>query len=71
MGPRVYADTSRREGVQQFSHVRARATNVSNELALAPDQSRWSERRIRACARSPAAQTELMPQALPMHIGRA
>jgi len=64
---RVYADASSREGVQEFSHARARATSVSNEPALAPDQSRWSENRISAYARSPAAQTEVIPQAL-LHI---
>jgi len=63
---RVYADASRREGIQQFSHARASAGSVSNG-PLAPDQSRWSASRIHAYARSPTADAEVIPQAL-LHI---
>jgi sortase A len=64
---RVYADASRREGIQEFSHARASASRVSSGPAVAPDQSRWSENRIRAYARNPAEQAESIPQAL-LHI---
>jgi sortase A len=64
---RVHAEAAKREGIQQFSHARASLSGVSNELAPAPDQSTWSENRIRAYAQSPAAQTKLIPQAL-LHI---
>lgn len=64
---RVHADDSRREGIRQFSQVRARVTTASpSGVALAPDQSRWSESRIRAFAH-PATQAEVIPEAL-LHI---
>jgi sortase A len=64
---RVHADAARREGIQQFSQARASLSSVSNEPARAPDQSGWSENRIRAYANGSAAQTEVVPQAL-LHI---
>jgi sortase A len=63
----VHADVAKREGIQRFSHARASLSSVSNEPASAPDQSRWSENRIRAYAHRPAAQAEVTPQAL-LHI---
>jgi sortase A len=59
---RVYADASSREGIERFSRARALAGS-------APDQSRWSENRIRAYAGGPAKQIQVIPRAL-LHIPR-
>jgi sortase A len=64
---RVHAEAAGRKGVQQFSQARASLSSESNEPGRAPDQSSWSENRIRAYTHSPAAQTDIIPQAL-LHI---
>ena len=66
---RVYADASSREGIERFARARALAGSVSNEAVVDPDQSRWSENRIRAYAQGPAQQTQIIPKAL-LHIPR-
>ncbi len=69
MAPRGSTPMPRGARNREFSHARARATRLSSEPELAPNQSEWSDNRIRAYAQSPAAQTELIPQAL-LHIRR-
>jgi sortase A len=63
---RVDAEASRREGIESFTRLSARASNsVLREIAATPaDQSRWSEGRIRAYALDVTTHPKAVPEAL-------
>jgi sortase A len=65
---RVYADVSSRDGIRRFSALRiAQIRDPFSDTARSPDQSNWSESRIRAFVPSSPAPAELAPRAL-LHI---
>jgi sortase A len=60
----VYADAASREGIEQFSLARASLASAPSVAAVRPDQSTWSQSRIRTYAASVAARVEIVPQAV-------
>jgi sortase A len=62
---RAYADVERKDGIAAFTHARlalnARRTDV---MDFAPDQSTWSDSRIRAFALNLVPQPHALPEAV-------